>query len=55
VRQGGGAHARRHHLDQQQRVIDVFQRRADAGGLQEVAPDIQPLALYRIDKQRLTG
>jgi hypothetical protein len=52
VRQGGDAHPRRHHLNQQQRVIDAFQLRADAGRLQEVAPDIQACALHRINQQR---
>jgi hypothetical protein len=55
VRQRGDAHPRGHHLNQQQRVIDAFQLRADAGRLQEVAPDIQATALHGINQQRFRG
>jgi len=55
VRQRRDTHARRHHLDQQQRVIDAFQRRADASRLQKMAPDIQTLTLHRINQQRFSG
>jgi len=55
VRQRRNAHPRGDHLDQQQRVIDVFQRRADASRLQEVPPDIQPLTLNRIDHQNFAA
>jgi len=50
VRQGGDTHPRGDHLNQQQRVIDTFQLWADPRRLQEVAPDIQPPALYRINQ-----
>jgi len=55
VRQRRDTHICRHHLNQQQGVIHAFQLWADACRLQEVAPDIQPDALYRIDKQRFAG
>jgi len=55
MRQGGNAHLRRHHLNQQQGIIHAFQRRADACRLQEMPPDIQPLALYRVNQQRFAG
>lgn len=52
MRQRRNPHPRRDHLDQQQRVIDVLQRRVDARRLQEMPPDIQPLALHRVNQQR---
>jgi len=52
MRQGGDPHPRRHHLNQQQCVIHVFQRRANPCGLQKMTPDIHALTLYRVDKQR---
>jgi len=52
VRQRRDPHFSRHHLNQQQGVIDTFQVRADACRLQEMAPDIQTTALHRIDHQR---
>jgi len=55
VWQRRNAHPRRHHLNQQQRVIDAFQRWADTSRLQEVPPDIQPLTLNRIDHQNFTA
>ncbi|MCB8849333.1 hypothetical protein KPC190_04517 [Klebsiella pneumoniae] len=55
MRQRGDAHPGSHHLDQQQRVIDAFQLRADAGRLQEVAPDIEAPALHGINQQRFRG
>jgi len=55
VRQRRDTHPGRHHLDQQQRVIHALHHRVDARRLQEVAPDIQPAALDRIDQQRLSG
>jgi len=50
MRQRCNPHACRHHLNQQQRVIDTFQRRAYARGLQEMAPDIESLALHRVNQ-----
>jgi len=55
VRQRRDAHFCRYHLDQQQRVIDAFQRRGDACRLQKMPPDIQPAALHRINQQRFAG
>jgi hypothetical protein len=55
VRQRCDAHPRGNHLNQQQRVINTFQRRAHARRLQEVAPDIQATALHRVDQQRFAG
>jgi len=55
VRQRRDAHFCRHHLDQQQRVIDAFQRRSNACRLQKMPPDIQPTALHRINQQRFAG
>jgi len=55
VRQRCNPHACGDHLNQQQRVIDAFQRRADACRLQKVSPDIKPAALHRIDEQRFAG
>jgi len=55
VRQRGNTHARRDHLNQQQRVIDAFQRRADPCGLQEMPPDIQSATLHRINQQRFAA
>jgi hypothetical protein len=55
VRQGGNAHPRRDHLNQQQRIVHAFKLRADACRLQEVAPDIQAATLHRINKQCLGG
>jgi len=50
MRQRGNSHACRHHLNQQQRVIDTFQRRTYARWLQEMPPDIQTLALDRVNQ-----
>jgi len=55
VRQRSDTHPRRHHLNQQQRVINAFQRRADASRLQKMTPHVQALALYRVNQQRFTG
>jgi len=55
MRQRRDTHPGRHHLDQQQRVIHALHHRVDARRLQEVAPDIQPAALDRIDQQRFSG
>jgi len=55
VRQSRNAHPRSYHLNQQQRVVDALQRRADACWLQKVPPDIKPLALHRVDQQRFAG
>jgi len=55
VRQRGNAHARRHHLNHQQRVINAFQRWANPGRLQEMPPDIQPATLHRINQQRFAA
>jgi hypothetical protein len=52
VRQRCDTHPGCHHLNQQQRVIDAFQVRADARRLQEMPPDIQTTALHRINQQR---
>jgi len=49
------AHSGGNHLNQQQGVIHAFELRANAGRLQEVTPDIQPTALYRVNQQRFTG
>jgi len=49
VRQRRDTHPRRHHLDQQQRVIHALHR------LQEVTPDVQSTALDRVDQQRFSG
>jgi len=55
VRQRRNTHPGRHHLDQQQRIIDALHQRVNTGRLQKVTPDIQPAALHRIDQQRFSG
>jgi len=55
VRQRRNAHPRGNHLNQQQRIINTFQRRAHARRLQEVTPDIQAAALYGVNQQRFAG
>jgi len=50
VRQRRDPHFRRHHLNQQQGVIDAFQVWTDARRLQEMTPDIQTTALHRINQ-----
>jgi len=52
VRQRRDAHSGGNHLNQQQGVIHAFQLWADACGLQEMTPDIQATALYRVNQQR---
>jgi len=55
VRQRRDAHPRGNHLNEQQRIIDALQLRADTRRLQEVAPDIQTTALHRVNQQQLCG
>jgi len=55
VRQRRDAHSGRHHLNQQQSIIDALELRADTRRLQKMTPDIQTTALHRINQQRFCG
>jgi len=54
MRQGRDPHPCRHHLNEQQGIIHAFQQWADTGRLQKMAPNIQTLALHRVNQQRFT-